>query len=80
MLFSNLQYDSIDHVDIALRWSAHDPMNLLLVITDSPWQIIDKSKKNIFKSNIVTTFIPAKGTKELKRKHNEIDNTLVANK
>jgi len=37
-----------------------DPMNLLPVITDSAWHIIDKSKnKNISKSNIVTTFIPA---------------------
>jgi len=37
-----------------------DPMNLLSVITDSAWHIIDKSKKKKFsKSNIVTTFIPA---------------------
>ena len=39
-----------DKVDIALKWSANDPMNLLTLITDSPWQIIDKSiQKNIVK-------------------------------
>ena len=69
-----------EKVDMALRWSAYDPMNLLPVITDSPWQIIDKSKKNNSKSNIITTFIPAQGTQELKCKHDEIveiDNTLA---
>ncbi len=66
-----------EKVDISLRWSDKDPMNLLPVITDSAWQIIDKSKnKNNFNSNITTAFIPAKGSKALKRKHNEIDDNL----
>ena len=70
-----------EKVDIALKWSEKDPMNLLPVVTDSAWQIIDKSKKNnLFKSNIVTTFIPAKGSKELKHKQDEIDDNLVIKK
>ncbi len=56
-------------------------MNLLPVITDSAWHIIDKSKnKNISKSNIVTTFIPAKGSKAVKHKQDEINDNLVVNK
>jgi hypothetical protein len=70
-----------EKVDIALKWSDKDPMNILPVITDSTWQIIDKSKiKNISMSNIVTTFIPAKGSKELKRKQDKIDDNLVGKK
>jgi hypothetical protein len=70
-----------DKVDIALRWSNKDPMNLLSVVTDTAWHIIDKSKnKNVSKSNIVTTFIPAKGSKAVKHKQDEIDDNLVVNK
>ena len=29
----------------ALKWSVKDPMPLLSVVTDAPWQIIDKKKK-----------------------------------
>jgi hypothetical protein len=39
-----------EKVDIALTWSDKDPMYILPVITDSAWQIIDKSKnKNLSK-------------------------------
>jgi len=70
-----------DKVDIALRWSDKDPMILLSVVTNTAWHIIDKSKnKNISKSNIVTTFIPAKGSKAVKHKQDEIDDNLVVNK
>ena len=48
-------------------------MTLLPVITDIAWHIIDKSKnKNVSKLNIVTTFIPAKGSKTVKHKSDEI--------
>ena len=70
-----------DKVDIALRWSDKDPMTLLPVITDTAWHIIDKSKnKNVSKLNIITTFIPAKGSKAVKHKPDEIDDNLVVNK
>jgi len=56
-------------------------MNLLSVVTDTAWHIIDKSKnKNVSKSNIVTTFIPAKGSKAVKHKQDEIDDNLFVNK
>jgi len=56
-------------------------MNLLPVITDSAWHIIDKSKNNnLSKSNIVTTFIPAKGSKAVKHKQDELDDNLVVKK
>jgi hypothetical protein len=29
----------------ALKWSVNDPLPLLPVVTDAPWQIIDKKKK-----------------------------------
>ena len=68
-------------VDIAPKWSDKDPINLLSVVTDTAWHIIDKSKnKNISKSNIVTTFIPAKESKAVKHKQDEIDDNLVVNK
>ena len=62
------EYFVPEKVDMTLRWSAHDPMNLLPIITDSPWQIIDKSKKNyesfdlsktqsLSAQNLVTIFI-----------------------
>ena len=51
-------------VDKALKWSKNDPMNLLPIVTDSFWQIIDKSKKSkvVLSSKIFTNFIPAKGS------------------
>jgi hypothetical protein len=37
-------------------------MNLLPIITDSAWEIIDKSKKPKIISKPVTNFVPAKGS------------------
>jgi hypothetical protein len=37
-------------------------MNLLPIITDSAWEIIDKSKKSKIVSKPVTTFVIAKGS------------------
>ena len=31
----------------ALKWSIKDPLPLLLVVTDAPWQIIDEKKKKV---------------------------------
>jgi hypothetical protein len=31
----------------ALKWSVTDPLPLLPVVTDAPWQIIDKKKKEV---------------------------------
>jgi hypothetical protein len=49
-------------VDEALKWSKNDPMNLLPIVTDSGWQIIDKSKNSKVVSKPDTNFIPAKGS------------------
>ena len=73
------KHDEIDN-DLVIKKKAKSslPSNLLPMLTDKSWQIIDKSKyKNILKSNIVTVCIPAKGTQELKHKYNEIGNDLV---
>ena len=61
-------------VDTALHWSSNDPLEMP-VVTDSKWQIIDKSRKKS-SSQLpppITAYIPAKGTKtlNLKRKSNE---------
>ena len=54
------------------------------VMTDSQWQIIDKSRKKKSTQLLpsVTTYIPAKGTKtlNLKRKSNETKSVLSKRK
>ena len=64
----------------ALKWTATDPLPLLPVITDSPWQIlkdVDTKKMNLNENTneaITSSFIPAKGTVAIsskKRKLNE---------
>jgi len=56
-------------------------MTLLPVITDTAWHIVDKSKnKNVSKLNIITTFVPAKGSKAVKHKSDEVDDNLIVNK
>jgi hypothetical protein len=48
----------------ALTWSVKDPMPLLSVVTDAPWQIIDKKKKREVKienASIQSGFVAAKG-------------------
>ena len=50
----------------ALKWSINDPMPLLPVVTDAPWQIIDKKKKKkedkIEAPSIQSGFVAAKGS------------------
>jgi len=50
----------------ALTWSVKDPLPLLSVVTDAPWQIIDKQKKKkeieIETKNVQSVFIAAKGS------------------
>jgi len=74
----------------ALKWSVTDPLPLLPVVTDAPWQIIDKKKKKDDDSetavegkttNIQLGFIAAKGSVPVKfgkkRKFEEADNLSV---
>jgi len=72
-----------DNVHHAIRWNQRDPLNMLPVVTDSPWQILQKTDKNeskqfkIKKSNI-TNFVPAEGSVPviLKRKLDDDDENL----
>ena len=53
----------------ALKWSVKDPMPLLSVVTDAPWQIIDKKTKkevNIETKSIQSGFVAAKGSVPVK--------------
>jgi len=59
----------------ALKWSVTDPLPLLPVVTDAPWQIIDKKKKKYDDSetavegkttNIQPGFVAAKGSVPVK--------------
>jgi len=53
----------------ALKWSVKDPMPLLSVVTDAPWQIIDKKKKKEVKietASIRSGFVAAKGSVPVK--------------
>ena len=52
-----------EQIDEQLKWSVNDPMNLLPVVTDSPWELTgkdNKSKKIAVK--IPNSFVPAKGS------------------
>jgi hypothetical protein len=76
----------------ALKWSVTDPLPLLSVVTDAPWQIIDKKKKNDDDdtditvegktTNILPGFVAAKGSVSVKfgkkRKFEEADNLSVS--
>src|SRR6267154_144103 len=53
----------------ALKWSVNDPIPLLPVVTDAPWQIIDKKKKKEVKietTKIPSVFVAAKGSVPVK--------------
>src|ERR1700726_189245 len=65
----------------ALKWSVRDPMPLLSVVTDAPWQIIDKKKKKEVlteTTSIQSGFVAAEGSIPLKsgkkRKLEEAEN------
>jgi hypothetical protein len=49
LIRSYQKWKGIDYVPSlthpALKWSVTDPLPLLPVVTDAPWQIIDKKKK-----------------------------------
>ena len=60
---------------LALQWSVKDPLPLLPVVKDAPWQIFDKQKKKeignktpdeVKTTNIQHSFVAAKGSVPLK--------------
>jgi hypothetical protein len=54
-----------DKTDSPLKWSSQNPLPLLAVVTDSPWQLVDKSKsksKSNVQSHTSTSFVPAQGS------------------
>ena len=61
-----------------LRWPLNDPMEMLQVITDSPWQMLDKSKK--IKTIKSATYVPAKGSISVKHVLDEDKETLQVKK
>lgn len=84
-------WKGINHVpgktDKSLRWSAKDPLPLLPVVNDSPWQLITKSKaKKESKSKInqiTSSYLPAKGSTMIsyaKRKHSDHEFDKVSTK
>ena len=66
-------------VHCSIRWDKNDPLNLLDVVTDSPWQIIQRTKKRqtvLTKKSDTTGFIAAKGSvpvSGVKRKMEDYD-------
>ena len=71
----------------ALNWSVKDPMPLLSVVTDAPWQIIDKKKKKEVKietTTIQSVFVAAKGSVPVKsgkkRKLEDAEDISASNK
>jgi hypothetical protein len=70
-----------------LKWSVKDPMPILPVVTDAPWQIIDRKKKKenkIETTNIQSGFVAAKGSVPVKsgqkRKLEEAENLSASAK
>jgi len=55
-------------------------MNLLPIITDSAWEINDKSKKPKIVSKLVTNFVPAKGSISVIKPQNEFNESGHVNK
>jgi len=57
----------------ALKWTTRDPLPLLSAVTDAPWQMISKVKKNkVVKDDskeAQTSFVPAKGSIPVNIKH-----------
>ena len=62
-----------EKTDTLLKWSPIDPMKLLPVVTDTPWQLVGKSKVKISGTNATTSFIPAKGSKPTIVKRHTVD-------
>src|SRR3984957_11294269 len=72
----------------ALRWSGEEPLPFLPVVTDAPWQIIDKKKKGaeieaaaeVETLNIQPGFVTAEGSVPVnagkKQKHGEVIHLL----
>jgi hypothetical protein len=80
------KWKGIDYVPAlthsALKWSVKDPLPLLPVVTDAPWQIIDKVEakekkklKNIGvevkTTDIQSGFVAAKGSVQVKYKEKD---------
>jgi hypothetical protein len=77
------QWKGTDHVpgqiDAALRWSSNDPLTLLSVISDSNWQIADKSKGKMkidASTKINSAFVPAKGSIPVALQKHKLDETM----
>ena len=69
-----------EKTDKLLKWSKYDPMHLLPVITDSPWQMIDKSKLKT-NAKIATLYVPAQGSTPVNIiKHHLDDNSTLHSK
>src|SRR6202040_792953 len=76
----------------ALRWSVEEPLPFLPVVTDAPWQIIDKKKKGaeieaaaeVETLNIQPGFVTAKGSVPVnsgkKQKHEEAEISIEITK
>jgi len=55
-----------NNVHASIRWNKHDPLDTLNVVTDSPWQIVQRGKKkgNTFTNEPANSigFVAARGT------------------
>jgi len=60
-----------EKTDASLRWSSKDPFKLIPMISDSPWQLLGKSKEHAAPTTNVkkaaSVFEPAKGSQALKK-------------
>lgn len=64
-----------------LKWSKLDPMNILKVQTDTPWQLIEKLKENKTKYTPASGTVALDNTNILKRKADDIYQiNLIQNK
>src|SRR6266536_2419017 len=68
------QWKGLDYVppktDKCLRWSSDDPLDLIPMVTDSTWQILDKSNNSAVATTLkakkaASAFVPARGSQAL---------------
>jgi hypothetical protein len=62
--------------DAALKWSQTNPLDLISVIEDSLWQLVNKNTEQKQVTKVTTLFVPAKGSVSLKNQKHELESSV----
>jgi hypothetical protein len=61
---------------MALKWSPTDLLDLIPVVGDSLWQLVNKNTKHKQPGHVATSFVPAKGSVSLKDKKHKLESSV----